>query len=357
VRFERPLDVPLPFAIPAAGLSLVGGGAVGVLALRRNRLELERAGSHATVELVPGAGAPRIGVEVVGCPAVRAGGVEVDLQPHALNLPGLGFARGAAVEPLAFQARHEPFVREALRLVRRHHPRAQAHFARSMRLLVLKPPKTADYSNLTHSDLPGAAICSLAGDPYEMADTLIHELHHNRLFSIEEKTGPFFRDAEAAVLTRRYYSPWRDDLRPLHGLFHAVYVYLPVAWFWLAVHRTGEVEASRRCYVTDRIGRIPLQLRLAAAVLRRHAELTPVGATLFAEMEREVAAIASAAGALGHPRDAAAIELEDDGSLVAECAVPGGRSLTVEEAVTAHVATYDVHRQCGAGAASRAPAI
>jgi len=343
VRFSRPLDVTLPLAIPATGLSLVGDGVVRIHALRGRRLELEHDGRRASIELVPGRAD---GIEVAACPALAAGGVDVDLQPHALNLPGLGFAREVVKLPLEFQATHAGLVGEALTLVKRHHPRAHAHFARMMRLLVLKPCKMAGYSNLSHSDLPGAAIVSLLGDPYEMADTLIHELHHNRLFFIEE-AGPFFRDSTAAVLTQRYYSPWRDDLRPLHGLFHALYVYLPVAWFWLAVHRSAEVDASRRPYVTDRVLRIPRQLRIAAAVLRRHAELTERGAALFAEMEREVGAIGDAVRALELPADAPAIKLQLDGSLIAERGDPDERPLTVREAVTAHIARHDLQGQCG----------
>jgi HEXXH motif-containing protein len=345
LRFARPLAVGLPFAIPATGLSLVGDGGVRIHALRGRRLDVERNGARATIALVA-AGGGVDGLDVVRCPTLAAPGVDVVLQPHALDLPGLGFARGAARQPLAFQAAHAPLVDEALRLVRRHHPRAYAHFGRLMRLLVLKPAKLGDYSNLTHSDLPGAAICSLAPDPYEMADTLIHELHHNRLFFIEERTGPFFRDATASVLTRRYYSPWRDDLRPLHGLFHALYVYLPVAWFWLAVHRSGEIDARRRGYVIDRVLRIAAQLHVGAAVLRRHAELTRTGAALLGGMEREVRAVVRAVRALRLPGDSPALKLEPDGSLVPECDEATGRPLTVDEAVTAHIARYDADGQC-----------
>jgi HEXXH motif-containing protein len=217
-----------------------------------------------------------------------------------------------------------------------------------MRLLVLKPLDVGDYSNLTHSDLPGAAICSVAGDAWEMADTLIHELHHNRLFFIEEKIGPLFRDPTAALEAEGFYSPWRDDLRPLHGLLHGLYVYLPVSWFWLDVHRTGEVGASRRCYVVDRVLRIPRQLRLAVDVLRRHAELSEPGAALLAEMAREVDAVEAAVRALDLPASAPAIKLEPDGSLVPERGEPSGRALTVAESVTAHIARHDLGGQCAA---------
>jgi HEXXH motif-containing protein len=346
VRFKRPLEAKLPLAFPGTGLSLVGSGTVRIHALRRRCLELDHDGRTATVDTLPG-GAHPDGIQAIRCPVLAIDDVEIHLDPHALNLPGLGFAREAARQPLEFQVRHQPFVAQVLRLVKRHQPRTHRHFARMMRLLVMKPLKTGDYTNLTHSDLPGAAICSLIDDPYEMADTFIHELHHNRLFFIEEKTGPFFRDATAAVLTQEFYSPWRNDLRPLHGLFHALYVYLPVARFWLKVHRSGEVDGARRAYVVDRVLRIPRQLQAAAAVLRRHAELTETGSALFRSMDREVGAIARSAAGLGLPADAPALKLEADGSPVPERDAASGRPLTVREAVTAHIARYDVHGQCG----------
>lgn len=342
VRFGRPLEVRLPFAIPATTLSVVGDGTVAIRSLARRRLEVEHAGG--TVRLDLDAGARADGLEVATCPVLASARVRVGLQPHALNLPGLGFAREAALLPLRFQATHAPLVAGSLGLMKRHHPVAHSHFARMMRLVVLKPRAMGGYSNLSHSDLPGAAICGVVGDPYEMADTLIHELHHNRFFFIEE-AGPFFRDPTAAVLEGRYYSPWRDDLRPLHGLFHALYVYLPVARFWLAVHRSGETAEPRRSYVVDRLLRIPRQLRLAAGVLRDHAELTPLGASLFEAMEREVGAIEADVRDLALPPDAPAMSLESDGQLVTECD-PTGRPLTVAGAVTAHVTRHDLHRQC-----------
>jgi HEXXH motif-containing protein len=346
VRFERPLEATLPLSFPGTGLSLVGSGTVRIHALVRRCVALEHEGRSATVEMVPG-GTRADGIQAIRCPALPIGDdVEIHLDPHALNLPGLGFAREAARQPLEFQARHQPFVAQVLRLVKRHQPRTHRHFADMMRLLVMKPLKTGDYTNLTHSDLPGAAICSLIDDPYEMADTFIHELHHNRLFFVEEKTGPFFRDATAAVLAQEFYSPWRNDLRPLHGLFHALYVYLPVARFWVKVHRSGEVDGARRAYVLDRVLRIPLQLQAAAAVLRRHADLTKAGAALFEAMERDVRAVAKSAAGLDLPSDAPALKLEADGTLVPE-REPSGRPLGVREAVTAHIAKYDVHAQCG----------
>ena len=338
IRFSQPLEAALPLALPATALSLVGRGTVRIHGLRGRRLQVEHDGRAATVDLADAAGRAD-GIAVATCPTVATGGVRLALQPHALHLPGLGFARDVAAVPLDFQTTHAPVLTEALELVRRHHRGAHGHFARLMRLIVLKPFRVGGFTNLSHSDLPGAAICAVAGDPYEMADTLIHELHHNRFFFVEE-TGPFFRDAEEAVLDGRHYSPWRTDLRPLHGLFHALYVYLPVCRFWLAVHRSGETLGARRTYVLDRVLRIPLQLRLAAAVLRREADFTALGAALFGEMEREVGAIEKAARVLRLPPDAAAVKLMPEGGFVEE-------ARTVRESVTAHIARHDRHHQCG----------
>lgn len=343
VRFRTPLEARLPVAVPATSLSLVGDGTVRIRALAGRRLDLEHDGRALTLELSPGASAD--GVEVAACPVVAGDRVRVDLEPHALNLPGLRFAREAAATSLAYQASHAPLVAESLGLMARHQPLAHSHFARLMRLVVMKPYGIAGYSNLSHSDLPGAAICSVIEDPYETTDTLVHELHHNRFFFVEE-SGPFFRDSTAAIVENRYYSPWRDDLRPLHGVFHALYVYLPVARYWLAVHRSGETREPRRSYVVDRVLRIPRQLGAAATVLRRHGDFTPLGASLFEAMEREVAAVAEAAGALGLPDDAPAMKLEASGRLDVERDPGDGRPLTVRDAVTSHIARHDLHGQC-----------
>ena len=97
------------------------------------------------------------------------------------------------------------------------------------------------FVNVSASELPGAFVCTVPADLYVLAGSFIHEFHHNTLFGIEER-GPFFDMSEEDVVEgENHYSPWVETLRPLHGILHAVYVFLPVFRYWSAALRDGSL--------------------------------------------------------------------------------------------------------------------
>jgi hypothetical protein len=73
------------------------------------------------------------------------------------------------------------------RMVEGHQPTAFAHFPDLMRVIAFKSPTEGSFSNVNFSDLPGALILDAVREPYWLADALIHELLHNRLFFIIER--------------------------------------------------------------------------------------------------------------------------------------------------------------------------
>lgn len=79
----------------------------------------------------------------------------------------------------------------------------------------------------------GTIFTSLADEP-QLSDGLIHEYRHNLLHCIM-KTEPLFRDnCEKPAL---YFSPWRPDPRPAHGIFHAIFVFCSVSEYYLRIIR------------------------------------------------------------------------------------------------------------------------
>jgi len=193
--------------------------------------------------------------------------------------------------------------------------------------------------------LPGAFICSVPCDRYELAATLIHEFHHNRLYFIEEG-GTFFEErGEDSVDGENHYSPWRNGPRPLHGLFHALYVYLPVFRFWSAAVETEQLEGDQRAYALDQLTRIPVQLRIGVNQIRRHAHLTPFGARLFEQMATEVSAAESKAVAIGSSLATAAMSSRTSGAL-RPILGDDHRPLSVGETLLDHLTTRDLRDEC-----------
>jgi hypothetical protein len=181
-------------------------------------------------------------------------------------------------------------------------------------------------------------------EPYWMADALIHEMLHNRLFFILDRDEILDGVPEGEELGA-FYSPWRDDLRPLSGLLHAVYVYIGVCKFWFAVWRSGETSGTRRDYAQDQAVRAALNLKIGTTQLRRHANFTTAGIGLFAEMEREVDALFAAMRELNVSSHAPAVVARADGQIVPFDKT--GRAISILDSILEHAAKYDTPRQCG----------
>jgi uncharacterized protein len=64
-------------------------------------------------------------------------------------------------------------------------------------------------------------------DPYNLADSLLHEYRHQKLYLLDRRV-PLVEDDSV-----RLRSPWRHDARPPSGLLHACFVFVELLDFWL----------------------------------------------------------------------------------------------------------------------------
>src|SRR6185369_10165192 len=122
----------------------------------------------------------------------------------------------------------EHLIEQGLTLVERHQPETFAQVRDWIEIVAMRKAESgSNANNISHSDLPFAIIVSLNGSPYYIGDVIVHEFHHHRLFAIEED-GPFLDEpADDLETVARYCSPWREDARPLHGILHGLYVFVP----------------------------------------------------------------------------------------------------------------------------------
>jgi HEXXH motif-containing protein len=89
-----------------------------------------------------------------------------------------------------------------------------------------------------------------------------------------------------------FYAPWRDDPRPLDGLFHGAYAYLGVTRFWNRQRRVDRDPGSRAHLMFARWREATLE---AAQVLLRGGRTTQLG-------RRFVTGMISALDPLGRER-------------------------------------------------------
>jgi len=327
VVFTEPYVATIPLSLPGTGLNLTGSGTVSIRGLCRGKIDADDP-------------------QIVNCPTVEVGGFRLTLNPILFNLPGVGFGGEWTILPLEFQARHSELVTETLSAIARLQPETFSHFGQAIRTVALKPAREGNFGSISSSELPGAFVCSVPCDSYELAATFIHEFHHNRLYYLEE-TGPFFEPAtEDEFEGENHYSPWRETLRPLHGLLHALYVYLPVFRFWVAAVREGGLIGARLAYAKDQLGRIPFQLRVGVNQLRRHAKFTPFGAMLFEQMARETTDSELEAGTLGVTLATAAMSLRAGGIFRPTMREGDSRQMTIGETLLAHLERSDIRGEC-----------
>ncbi len=342
-RFDHPLETMLPFSIPGTRLAVLGRGPILVNGVADGMLEVTRKETAMRLELgaeFSDSSFPRL----VQRPLVRYGDFELTLKPETFCVAGVEAARAFLDLADDYQEQFVTLVQEGLALVERHAPDALEQMRELVQVIAFKPPATADYSNVSFSDLPGAFILSAVREPYWMADALIHEFLHNRLFFIAEG-GELLAETGAAG-SGEFYSPWRDDPRPLSGLLHAVYVYIGIAKFWFSVCRSGETSGPRREYAVDQAVRAVLDLQIGVAQLRRFATFTERGAELFHEMEREVGMlVATMPGMKLSPRAPGAIA-RGDGEIVPFGVAADGHRLSILESIVEHAAKFDTRHQC-----------
>jgi len=344
VSFSAPYEASLPLAIAGtpyvmlgekhARISGVRGGAIEVLNPSR-RLEAAAAKSASSHEL-----------RIEACPTVTLDEISVFLNPATFRWPGVGIAAGWTELLLAFQHEHAPLVADALAAVRRFQPSALSHFAAGLHTIGLKP-HDADFVNVTASELPGAFACSVPTDTYLLGGSFIHEFHHNTLFALEEQHGAFLAAGEEDEIEgENHYSPWVATLRPLHGILHAVYVFIPVFRYWSAILRDGSSDTIRLAFAREQMARIPAQLRMGINQLRRFGNLTPFAREFIDALAAEAVDVQRESAALGTTLRTPVVGITTSGRLTP--LLRGGREVTVRETLLEHFDASDIYRECAA---------
>lgn len=344
--FAEPYVSTLPLALPGTQFVIIGkGSSFSIHGVTATHIHATYQGDRIALPIADDAASAST-PHIEPCPFVEAGDVRIPLNPALFRLPGFGLSSEWTEPSSDFQKLYSESLTEALTLVASVQPQSFAQFRHALRTIALKPMREGSFSSLSSSELPGAFICSVPCDRYELAATLIHEFHHNRLFYIEE-TGPFFEEGgEDPIESENHYSPWRDGPRPLHGLFHALYVYLPVFRFWTALLREQPLAGMQLAYAHDQLGRIPFQLRIGVNQLRRHAKFTSYGSMLFEQLAIETSDAESEARLLWGSLHAPAVSLRANGVFRPVLVQGGGRPLSIGETLRNHLESWDLRGEC-----------
>tara|TARA_R110002073_G_scaffold148228_3_gene301254 strand:+ start:21282 stop:23372 length:2091 start_codon:yes stop_codon:yes gene_type:complete len=140
------------------------------------------------------------------------------------------------------------------------------------------PDKAVSFSDNT---VPGALYVSVRRSgawisAHDLADSIVHEHRHQKLYLLQANAPILTVDAPLV------HSPWREDLRPPSGLFHAVFVFTELLRFWHFVGEQGPSEI--RDYAWGEVRSVEDKLHLAFPVLQGTV-LTKVGRELVMHLE------------------------------------------------------------------------
>jgi len=336
--FATPLKLDLPYSLPGTLFSLEGAGQIEVSGLASGKLKGTYDSQPLDLKLHPGASCASGKIIVSECPVAAHSGCEAILKPQTFNnLPSLDFVEPAVEAGLHFHQDHKSLILKCLEVMERYH-KESFHLIQEHKIWVgLKPLQSGNYSNITCSELPLSFIASIFYDPYVMADTFIHEFHHNRLFFIEEK-GAFLDNSEVdPIADNSYYSPWRNDIRPLQGILHAVYVYIPVSAFWFNVMEAGKASEKQLAFARSQWLRGYLQLVIGLFQLDRFGSFTSLGREFINKLGKAVEEIGEEVARSSFSYETPAMVCQESGELLPQKCRETKRELNIAEAVLDHI--------------------
>lgn len=213
-----------------------------------------------------------------------------------LELP---FGKRIAFEDEAGRKSGADLTRQAFEIIERWRPALASEMrlldpdVQFIRDLDAHPDKAVSFSDNT---TPGALyVCIRVGggliDPYLLADSLIHEHRHQKLYLLQREV-PLVEEDRPLVP-----SPWREDLRPPSGLFHAVFVFVQLSEYWQHLANQGATSELR----TRAVGELAIiRERIDAAIpTLKGTPLTSPGRQLVEHLEsvfRSQTVIAAAGG-------------------------------------------------------------
>ena len=87
------------------------------------------------------------------------------------------------------------------------------------------------HNSFSAQAMVGVIFLSESYDDLKIAEAIVHEYHHNELYMYMQ-LNPLISESG---FERLFYSPWRNDARPLFGLLHACYVFTGVVQYMRAV--------------------------------------------------------------------------------------------------------------------------
>ncbi|MFD2170598.1 aKG-HExxH-type peptide beta-hydroxylase [Tumebacillus lipolyticus] len=167
-------------------------------------------------------------------------------------------------------------MRRGAELVKEFWPEMYAELRGYVRRLVLVERPAP----ISFSDFRAHGTTLYAHNPHTpllWAEWIVHESSHLRLNAMMSGRPHMLND-----MSERYSSPWRQELRPLFGIYHGCFVHVRVMELY------KQLLANSNLYREELLAELAVkqeQLVKGLAMMREHGKLTPDGEELMSLME------------------------------------------------------------------------
>jgi len=135
----------------------------------------------------------------------------------------------------------------------------------------------------TFREIPGLLILSWMSDTSVIVEALVHEYHHHKLNALLNLDPIIVEGSPEAI----YYSPWRDDTRPLSGILQGIYVFQAVLEFGHKILKT-DIPVLQEKRLQQRVYTAKQQLLTALKVLKTNAGFSLIGQSLIEAIEKNI---------------------------------------------------------------------
>ena len=341
--FIKPLNITLPFAIPATPIYIATDAEkkAQIYSIKNNIINIKVNEKYYNFDLNKQYSVDNI--ILAHCPTITHNSHQFRLQIYSLNIPGFSESNAVFKTGISYQEKHSNFLKETLDIIQYYQPEIYKQIAEFLEIICLKPLKVGSYTNLSYSDIPRTIICGVIKNPFEFADSIIHEFFHNRLFCIEE-IQPIIKRTQEQI-NQQYYSPWRNDLRPTTGILHGIYVYLAVSHFWLEVYEKNEVTKEILDYASSQITKIALQIKVGISQLNKYGDFTEFGKQFFEFIKQDFDIINNKIDKLNLSFSSPSLVCQEEGKIISEKSHFEEKQLTAKESIIEHIKRFDIHNQ------------
>lgn len=157
-----------------------------------------------------------------------------------------------------------------------------------------------DTRNISFSvrNLPGVVFKNNEMTPYVIGETLVHEADHQFFYAVERFER--FWESDIRLQEPVFYSPWRDDPRPLDGILRGLSAFARVSAYYSTLLARDQLAASD----FDNVGRLLLtrleESDIAYSTITGTGQLTAFGRQYLSEVREVLDHSRHSASNLGH---------------------------------------------------------